>query len=150
MQKEGGTLILAMTRVHAGRTGGHVCGHAALPSSGNLFWVLLCTLHSAPAVNWKCQTKICLKVCSASCTLGRPSLRVQVFGPTICRRYFALVITFISLLCPASSKFLVYIKHLESEAKILMLNFHHRKYVFQPVLTFGLVMPPECFSIPVI
>lgn len=49
--REGGSQIPAMPRAHAERTGGHVWGHAALPSSGNSFRVLLCSLHSAPAMN---------------------------------------------------------------------------------------------------
>lgn len=75
--REGGSQTPAMPRAHAERTGGHVWGHAALPSSGNSFRVLLCILHSGPAMNWKCQTKACRKTCSPSCTLGRPALRVS-------------------------------------------------------------------------
>lgn len=59
--------------------------------------------------------------------VGRLWESVQSFVPNVCRRYFTLVITIITLIRPASSKLLVYIKHLESEAKIPVLCLHYRK-----------------------
>ena len=74
---EGGFPVPAMLRAQVERTGGHVQGHAALCSSGNWFWVLLCILSSGPAVNWERQTKTCRKRRLPSCTLARPALRVS-------------------------------------------------------------------------
>lgn len=99
------------------------------PSSGNSFWVLLYIMRTGPAANWKNENpRVAIRGADPAVPLPDQLWEsVQNCGPDICRRYFALVITIISLIYPALSKFLVYIKHSESEAEIPMLYFHHRK-----------------------